>query len=210
MTKFLLLLPILFGSLLAGAQSVDPCTGAKVDGPPTITPIPLPMTCVKEQGRGWDFNLQGALAWRYCLDPETKRYTAQIAAVTRQELFDTPGLARDLFLAGPKADDATISRLGAMYVPLLGKFTDKEHAAVWCPYRGQIAAEAPPPPVIHAWVTSGTTTYRFTGKSLAEVVGYVNLGMPCDGSAKPFALGQATYLPLKGGPTTTVARCKRN
>lgn len=214
MTKWLLLVSILFWALLADAQTfVDPCTGAAVSGPATITPVVLPMTCSQEKGRDWGVSLQGVLGWTYCLDTTKKTYSAFIAVATRQEVFEVPGLAEALFRAGPSADMTTINRLGAKYVPLLGKFSDAAHAAVWCPYRARIAAGTPlpPAPAPAIWLTTSTVIYRLneTNTALgAQVPGSVTRGVQVDGT-KAVRVGSMHYCPWIGGPPPfkTYVRC---
>lgn len=191
----------------AGAQSVDPCTGLKSDSPATITPIAIPMVCANEKGRTVEFSLQGAVAWRYCLNTSTKRYDAQVAAVTRAEVFDTPGLAVDLFKAGMAADEATINRLSSKYAAMVGKFTDPAHAAVWCPYRAQIAAGAPKAAI---WVTTSTVVYRLNeaGTELGAQVGTAKRDEVVDGTS-PRTFSRMTFCPWNRGtsPFKTYIRC---
>lgn len=164
------------------------------------------MVCERETGRTVNFNAKGAAAWRYCFNSATGKFYPQTAVAPWADFQAAPGMALDIVQAGVNADNATIQALLLKYSR--GTFVDAEHAAVWCPFRAQIVAGIPAAPVVAAWVTSGMTTYKFTGTGLAGVAGSTTLGTPCD-CAKPFALGAATYCPLQGGPAATVARCKR-
>lgn len=199
--KYLALLPILFWATLASAQFVDPCTGTAVSGPVTITPIALPMTCVKEQGRTVEFSLKGAVGWRYCMGPN--RYSAQIAAATWAEIGSNPAMVKDWLLAGQNADDATISRLAAKWP--LGSFTEPARAAVWCPFRAQIAAGAPGPTV---WVTTSTVLYRLNeaGTDLGAQVGTAKRGEVVDGT-NPSTFGGMKFCPGNLPPFKTFIRC---
>lgn len=188
------------------AQSVDPCTGVKSDAPPVSTPLALPLTCVSEKGRSKSANGAGPIGWRYCLDKVKKVYRPQVVVATWKEMATVPGLAEDIFMAGFNADDATMGRLLTKYVPLLGKFEDEAHAAVWCPFRERIAAGLPPPP---PWTTVGlgsTPAYRSNGKALVGSVGSVSSGLQCDCKA-PLLVGMNTFCTIKGAPATIVAQC---
>jgi len=201
----MLALLLAFSAFAACADSVDPCTGQTTSAPVWTPPsLNQPLTCERETGRAVNFNAKGAAAWRYCWNGS--KFYPQTIAAPWADFQAVPGMALDIVQAGFNANNATIQRLLLKYST--GSFIDAEHAAVWCPFRAQIVAGIPPAPVVPAWVTSGMTTYRFTGSALGGVAGATPLGQPCD-CAKPYMLGSATYCPLQGGAVTTVARCKR-
>lgn len=209
MTKWPLTILLLATNALA--QFVDPCTGAKVEGPATIVPIKLPMTCAKEQGRDVGYGVDGLAGWRFCLDPESKRYSAQVGAVTWLELAANPGMAKDFALAWHNnAGDAEIGALMTKYATTLVPFTDPKHTAVWCPFRAQIAAAAPPPPAAPVWVTTSTVLYRLNeaGTGLGAQVGTAKRGEFVDGT-QARVISRMTFCPWVAGPSPfkTYIRC---
>lgn len=202
----------LFGAASAFGQttSVDPCTGAVLNQPPT-PPLDLtqPLVCERDTGRTYDFNKFGAIAWRYCYSPTLKKYRSEMVVAPWDDLKNVPGMAKDVASAGLSADNETIRQMLIKYKS--GHIADAAHAAVWCPFKERMLAGVPPPPPpvpVVSWVTASTITYKFTGSALAGVSGTVKLNEACDCS-KPYVFGTATYCPVKGAAiANVVARCK--
>lgn len=205
---------LLIGAILAGAclavwsqtTSIDPCTGATLNQPPTPpTNLEQPLVCERETGRTYDFNTKGAIAWSYCYQPATNKYTYRFVVAPWSDLQNVPNMAKDVYALGMSATNEQIRQMLLKYRS--GSITDAAYAAVWCPFKAQMIAGIPaPPPAAPLWVTDRITTYQSNGRSVLPPLGRTSVGVPCD-CQKPLVIGTVTYCTPQGASAPTVASC---
>lgn len=205
----------------ASAPRIDACTGAVIPpGTPTgyDFDITKPYTgCLDMRPGGFAVNAHGSLEWYYCKDPQTGRYHVHRQVVTKADILAEPGMLVDAVAAGWPRDITPEDRLrlARKYAHLVKPMGHPENAAVWCPFREQMAAGLPSPSTPTGWVVAknGVLTTRPTypvisGRRSTRSNGNVPVGAPCEMTGAivepPLTFGYPN-----GAPANSVTLCVR-